>query len=344
MKRQLAAILHADVVGYSRLMANNEYQTLEDLKAGLSNMISQIEKAGGEKVNEAGDAVLAEFPSAVAAVECAINFQQVMADTSAKSKADQKLQFRVGINVGEVIHERGDIYGDGVNLAARIQDLAEPGGISISSTVYEQVNGKMDLVFDDTGYHTVKNISQPVHVFRVNPRDQVLGQQDRPEFDFESMETDQRALITGGCQCGEIRYEITQPAMGTGICHCRMCQRSIGAVLDAWSAFSKDAVRFISGEPKFYQSSPIAKRGFCSTCGSSLLLKYNAPTESSVLIIMTACLDNPEDFAPAWHGCTESQVPWLDINDGLPRTLSKNSTDLNNRWSAMGVSDPSDWK
>ena len=149
---------------------------------------------------------------------------------------------------------------------------------------------------------------------------------------------------TGGCLCGAVTYESTAPPVDAGLCHCRMCQRTIGAVVDAWTAFPKEAVRFIRGEPKYFTSSPIAKRGFCENCGSSLVLKYYAPTESKLLIMMTACLDNPKDFAPTWHSCIESQMPWLDIQDDLPRGRSSESGDLIKRWGGVGVSDPADWK
>ena len=144
--------------------------------------------------------------------------------------------------------------------------------------------------------------------------------------------------------CGDVRFEVSQPAVGTGICHCKMCQRSIGASLDAWTAFPRAAVRFVRGEPKFYKSSAIAERGFCANCGTSLVVSYYAPDVSEFLILTTASLDNPEDFAPTWHGCVESQMPWLDIHDDLPRTRGTDSRDLHRRWGAVGLPDPGDWK
>ena len=344
MKRQLAAILYADAVGYSRLTDLDEVKTYQTLSASLNLFSSMIQKYGGRKVNEAGDALLAEFPSVIASVNCAIKFQLKMTARNEELTEEERLVFRIGVNLGEVMEDRDDIFGEGVNLAARIQELAEPGGICLSSAVYEQVTGKVDHVFDDMGYRKVKNIAKSVHVYRAHRSDKLLGEKNQPSFDFESHTIDKSTLITGRCQCGDIRYEINQPASGTGICHCRMCQRAIGASFDAWAAFPKEAVHFTSGKPKYYKSSLIGKRGFCANCGSSLVLSYYAPKASKLLIMMTACLDNPEDFAPTWHGGVESHMPWLDIHDGLPRKRCDESPDLHSRWRGVGVSDPENWR
>ena len=344
MERQLAAILYADVAGYSRLTGRDEEETHRKLDAGLNLLADVIAAHGGQKIHEAGDAILAEFKSATAAVNSAVEFQRQISPLNADLAEDERLEFRIGVNLGEVIHDRDDIYGDDVNLAARIQELAEPGGVCISGTVYEQVAGKVDQTFDDLGHHKVKNITHSVRVYRVHLSDVLSGADGQPTFDFDSHAVDRSSLTTGGCLCGDIRYEINQPSVGAGVCHCRMCQRAIGASLDAWTAFPKEAVRFTNGEPRFYTSSLIAERGFCGNCGSSLLIRYYAPEESKFLIMMTACLDKPEDSAPTWHGCTESQMPWLDIQDSLPRTVSDKSADLQRRWGAVGLHDPADWK
>lgn len=344
MKRQIAAILYADAVSFSRLTNFDEVKTYEMLSAGLELLSSIVQSHGGRKVNEAGDALLAEFPSVIASVSCAIEFQLEMTIRNAELNEEKRLEFRVGVNLGEVIQDRNDIYGDGVNLAARIQDLAEPGGVCISSAVYEQVSGKVEHIFDDMGYRKVKNISQPVHVYRAHLSDTLTGEKNRPSLDFESYAKDKSALITGGCQCGDVRYEINQPASGSGICHCRMCQRAIGASFDAWTAFPKEAVRFTREKPKYYKSSLIGKRGFCANCGSSLVLSYYAPKASTLLIMMTACLDEPADFAPNWHGGIESQMPWLDMHDELPRKRCDESSDLVSRWGGVGISNPTNWK
>lgn len=344
MERRLAAILYADVAGYSRLTGLDEEQTHQKLDAGLNLLTSVIHEHDGRKIHEAGDAILAEFQSVIAAVKCAIDFQLQMQARNEALPEDNRLEFRIGVNLGEVIHDRDDIYGDGVNLAARIQELAHPGGVCITSTVYEQVRGKVEQNFKDMGHHKLKNIVQSTHVFQARLSALSYGERDEPIHDFDSHTIEQSSLITGRCMCGEIRYEISQPAVGSGICHCRMCQRSIGASLDAWVAFPREAVRFTNGEPKYYASSLIAERGFCPNCGSSLLVRYRAPEPSKFLVMMTACLDNPEEFAPTWHGGVESRMPWLDIHDDLPRKRSDESADLHKRWGGVGVSNPKDWK
>ncbi len=293
MKRQLAAILYADVAGYSRLTGLDEEQTHRKLDAGLNLLTDVIAAHGGEKVHEAGDAILAEFQSVTAAVNAAVEFQRQMATRNAELAEDKRLEFRVGVNLGEVIHDRDDIYGDGVNLAARIQELAEPGSVCISGTVYEQVRGNVELTFDDLGHRKVKNIAQSIHVYRARLVDAggpghpaaflSSGVKDQPLFDLDSNAIDRSSLITGRCLCGDIRYEISQPAIATGFCHCRMCQRAHGAPVSAWAAFPAAAVRFTKGEPKYYKSSSIAERGFCANCGSSLTTRYFA-TETSEFV------------------------------------------------------------
>ncbi len=212
MKRQLAAILYADVAGYSRLTGVDEEQTHQQLDAGLNLLANVIAAHGGHKVHEAGDAILAEFESVTAAVNSAVEFQRQMFSRNAELVEDQRLEFRVGVNLGEIIHDRDDIYGDGVNLAARIQELAEPGSVCISAAVNEQVRGKVDQTFDDLGYHKVKNIAQSVHVYRARILDMPSGVENQPLFSFDSATIDRSSLITGRCMCGDVRYEISQPA------------------------------------------------------------------------------------------------------------------------------------
>ncbi len=343
MEHQLAAILYADVAGYSRLTGLDEEGTHQKLDAGLNLLADVIAAHGGEKVHEAGDAILAEFQSVTAAVNAAVEFQRQMSTRNAELAKDERLEFRIGVNLGEVIHDRDDIYGDGVNLAARIQELAEPGGICISGTVYEQVTGKVDQVFDDLGHRKVKNIVQSIHVYRAHLSDMPTGVEAQPFFDFDSKAINRSSLITGRCLCGDIRYEISQPAIATGFCHCRICQRAHGAPVSAWAAFPAEAVRFTKGEPKYYKSSSIAERGFCANCGSSLTTRYYAPETSEYVGMKTATLDNPEDFAPTCHLGIESQLPWLDIHDDLPRTRSEDSPELRRRWESVGASNPADW-
>ncbi|MEE8260984.1 MAG: GFA family protein [Gammaproteobacteria bacterium] len=338
MKHQLAAILYADVAGYSRLTELDEEETLRKLDAGLNLLNDVIAAHGGQKINEAGDAILVEFQSAIASVHAAIEFQRQMSTRNSDLAEDARLEFRIGINLGEIMRDRSSIYGDGVNLAARIQGLAEPGEVCVSSTVYEQVAGKIDLAFDDLGYHKVKNISQPVHVYRAGHSDRPTGAEGQPYFDFDSNARDRSSLITGRCLCGDICYEISEPAIGSGFCHCRMCQRFSGAPVTAFVVFPREAVRFTKGEPTYYKSSLIYERGFCAKCGSSLIGHYYAPENSDWVGIKTASLDHPEEFAPTWHLGTESKMPWLEIHDNLPRVRCSDSPELQKRWEAVGVS------
>src|SRR6516164_3160491 len=167
--RRLAAILAADVAGYSRLMGADEEGTLERLKAHRRQLIDpKIAKHRGRIVKTTGDGLLAEFPSVVDAVRCAAEVQRGTLDREPELPDDRLIKFRIGINLGDVIVEDDDIFGDGVNVAARLEALAEPGGICISREVRSQIRDKLDdVVFEDLGEKTVKNISRPIHVFRV---------------------------------------------------------------------------------------------------------------------------------------------------------------------------------
>jgi len=165
--RKLAAILAADVVGYSRLMGLDEAGTLAVLKAHRQELIwPEVTKRGGRVVGTAGDSILAEFPSVIDAVDCAVAIQESMAGRNADLPDDRKMLLRMGVNLGDVIVEGDDIYGDGVNIAARLEGEAEPGGICISGKVYEEVHDKLDTAFEDLGAREVKNISKPVRVYR----------------------------------------------------------------------------------------------------------------------------------------------------------------------------------
>ena len=167
--RKLAAILAADVVGYSRLVGNDEAGTIARLKALRQKLIEPlITEYHGRVVKLMGDGALVEFASAVDAVECAVAIQKGVAEREAAVPEDRQLAFRIGINVGDIIVEDGDILGDGVNVAARLEGLAEPGGICIARNVWNQVKAKLGLPFEPMGEHKVKNIAEPVTVYRVN--------------------------------------------------------------------------------------------------------------------------------------------------------------------------------
>ncbi len=167
VERKLTAILAADVVGYSRLMEADEAGTLAQMKTHRRELWTPlIEKYSGRVVGTAGDSILVEFASAVAAVECSADMQRGMVERNADLPEERRMLLRVGVNIGEVIVDEDDIYGDGVNVAARLQELAEPGGIAISGNVHEQVQGKLDDAFEDAGRHEVKNIARPIQVWR----------------------------------------------------------------------------------------------------------------------------------------------------------------------------------
>jgi TolB-like protein/class 3 adenylate cyclase len=171
--RRLAAILAADVAGYSRLMGSDEEGTLAALKAHRKELIEPlIAQHQGRIVKTTGDGLLSEFASIVDAVRCAVVMQQGMADRNANLDDSQRILFRIGINVGDVIVEDGDIFGDGVNVAARLEALAKPGEICVSATVREHVGEKLPLGFTDLGEHSVKNIARPVHVYRIETHSQ----------------------------------------------------------------------------------------------------------------------------------------------------------------------------
>ncbi len=176
MERRLAAILAADMVGYSRLMAVDEAGTLARQKAQRRELIDpKIRDYGGRMVKSTGDGVLVEFPSVVDALRCAVTIQLAMSDRESAVPDENRIAYRIGINLGDIIIEDGDIYGDGVNVAARLEALAEPGGICVSRTVVNHVKGKVASDFEDQGEQEVKNIPEPVHVFRVLMEPEAAG-------------------------------------------------------------------------------------------------------------------------------------------------------------------------
>lgn len=167
MKRKIAAIFAADIAGYSRLVAEDEEETLRRLAAYREVVDDFIARAGGRIFNTAGDAVLAEFSSAVEAVRCAIDIQESLRTRNMAFPLSRHMSFRIGITIGDVVERGGDLLGDGVNIAARLEGLAEVGGICVSRAVHEQVANKLSVEFADLGAQEVKNIPTPVHVYRV---------------------------------------------------------------------------------------------------------------------------------------------------------------------------------
>jgi len=167
LERKLTAIMYADVVGFSRLTGEDEEGTYRVLRERLARISELVSAQGGRGVKFIGDAVFAEFASVVAAVTCGTEIQAYLAETNRDLPEDRQIIFRIGINLGEVIIDGDDLFGDGVNVAARLERLSDPGGICISASVHKQVEGRIDCAFEDMGEQEVKNIVQPVRVYRV---------------------------------------------------------------------------------------------------------------------------------------------------------------------------------
>ena len=168
IERRLAAILAADVVGYSRMIEADEAATLARLKAHVAELIRpKIVAHRGTIVKTTGDGFLAEFASVIEAVECAVEIQRAMAEANSGVPDDRKIRFRIGINIGDIVIDEGDIFGDGVNIAARLEGLAEPGGICVHRDVRSQVRNRLPLAFEDMGEVEVKNIARPLRAYKI---------------------------------------------------------------------------------------------------------------------------------------------------------------------------------
>jgi TolB-like protein/class 3 adenylate cyclase/Flp pilus assembly protein TadD len=174
-KRKLTAILSADVVGYSRLMEDNEEATIQTLNTYRNSMTALVQQHRGRVVDTTGDNLMAEFSSVVDAVKCAVETQKEMNERNADLPENRRMLFRIGVNLGDIVEEDDRIYGDGVNIAARLEGLAEAGGICISRTAYDQVKNKLELGYEYLGEHSVKNISEPVHVYRILMEPEAVG-------------------------------------------------------------------------------------------------------------------------------------------------------------------------
>jgi adenylate cyclase len=165
--RRLAAILAADIAGYSALMGADEARTVRDLKGHQAVVLPMVAEFSGRIIDTAGDGILAEFPSVLNAVKCAVAIQTKMAERNATVEPERRMLFRVGINMGDVVYDEARIYGDGINVAARLEGITEAGGICLSSKVYEEINGRIDLACQDIGEQQFKNIARPVRAYRV---------------------------------------------------------------------------------------------------------------------------------------------------------------------------------
>jgi len=181
-KRKLAAILSVDAKDYTRLMENDEEATVRTIRAYRELMVSQIQNQNGRVVDAKGDNLLAEFSSVVDAMRCAVEIQKEIGQQNAELPEHRKMEFRIGVNLGDVIEEDESIYGDGVNIAARLEALAEGGGICISGTAFDHVEGKLGLEFEYLGEHSVKNIKKPVRIYRVNMEGSVSDTKVRQEL------------------------------------------------------------------------------------------------------------------------------------------------------------------
>ena len=170
-ERRLVAIFAADVEGYSRLMGADEVGTMRDLTRRRAILDGLIASHCGRIANTAGDSVLAEFGSAVDAVQCAVEAQEALAEANAGALPDRHINFRIGIHVGDVMIKGGDLFGDGVNIAARLQALASAGGVCVSGAAHDQVRKILSLAFNDLGAQQVKNIEEPVRAFAVSAKD-----------------------------------------------------------------------------------------------------------------------------------------------------------------------------
>jgi adenylate cyclase len=165
--RRLAAILAADIAGYSALMGADEARTVRDLKGHQTVVLPMVSEFGGRIIDTAGDGILAEFASVVNAVKCAIAIQSKMVERNAEIEPKRRMEFRIGVNIGDVICDEARIYGDGINVAARLESIAEPGGICVSGKVYDEIRDRVDVAYQDMGEQQLKNIARPLRVYRV---------------------------------------------------------------------------------------------------------------------------------------------------------------------------------
>jgi adenylate cyclase len=195
VERRLTAILAADVAGYSRLTGMDEEGTHAQLQDHLRSLVDpKIAEHRGRVVKNTGDGLLAEFSSVVDAVRCALDVQRGMAQRNADVPKEKRIEFRIGINVGDVMIDRGDIFGDGVNVAARLEAVAEPGGICVSARALEDIEGKLDIGFEDAGEQRLKNIARPVRAYRISLAEMARAPSKPPDTALRPLPTDRPSI------------------------------------------------------------------------------------------------------------------------------------------------------
>jgi len=214
--RRLAAILAADIAGYSRLMGEDEAATVRDLKGHQAVVLPLVGRYGGRIIDTAGDGILAEFPSVINATECAVEIQTIMATRNEGVPESRRMRFRIGINLGDVIHDETRIYGDGINVAARLEGIAEPGGICISRQVFDQVGRSIKMNFQALGPRTLKNIAQPVDVFAIAPADHGVGPGVAPPNAVDLRQEIRFCTARDGVQLAYSKIGQGPPLMKTG--------------------------------------------------------------------------------------------------------------------------------
>ena len=336
--RKLVAILMADVVGYSRRMSEDEAGTLAALQSCRDEIITPlITGHNGRVVKFMGDGFLAAFPSVVDAVRCAVELQQRV--TSLDADQENRLSFRVGVNLGDVVVDGEDLFGEGVNVAARLQEIADPDSVCVSASAFIQAEGHVTADFEHIGPQRLKNIAKPVdaYVHRARPTEapSYLGR-----LPWVDLPAEKPSIITGGCLCGAVRYEVSEPDLGAMFCHCSMCRRFTGAPMAAGITVLRDATRWTAGEPKYYRSSKIAERGFCSNCGTSLVYRSLIGEWTKWYLLFSGSLDEPEKFPPVFHLGVESQLSWIELHDSFKRMSCYDSPSLKQAYHAVGEEVP----
>lgn len=293
-RRKLTTIFSADVQGYSRLMEADEEGTLSTLKRYRDAMARLIEAHGGRVINTWGDGLLAEFPSVVEAVRAAIDVQNELAGYNASRTAEARMMFRIGINLGDVMVEGDDIYGDGVNIAARLQASAAPGGIVISNTVYDQVRNKLAVGFEFLGQLPVKNIDEgvPSYAVRVGERGE---RHEQPIPHWGRQTTAQEAP----------RAQAPMPAASLSL---RSRNRTFGFL--GVVALGLIAINFLSWEGEFWARWPVF---VLAVAAASLWLRANSPFDRTITMLALAGLTVVGVNLLSWEGEFWARWPLLGL-------------------------------